>query len=168
MPKLKDIFKRPKRIWEEVPSTDELEEDYESLESEEGKAGDTPLEQTPLTDKDSIHLFLYYNQENPLSIRTISENVGITPYHVRKNLKNLIDEGHVEQPESRRGKGAMYKVLVGPTYEGDVPLPSPKDVETMQTVINMQEVLVWDFIRATRSTNVLDYLEWLRKDKNGL
>lgn len=153
---------RKKRKWEPVVSVISLGTD-KSIEEGDKIREQKSIEE--LTDAEKVWAFLYGNQNTPLSIRRISEELSVSQKEVREIIKNLVEEGIVVEPETSRGRGTSYVVNQSPNLAKTSDNPTPDNLQKIfNDVVNIQEALVWDFVRETRSTNILEYLEWLRKE----
>ena len=154
---------RKKRKWEPVVSVFSIGTD-KSIEEGDKIREQKSIEE--LTNAEKVWAFLYGNQNTPISIRKISDECNVPQKEVREVIKNLVADGIVEEPETSRGRGTSYVVRQSPNLTKDSDNPKPDDLQKIfNDVVNIQEALVWDFVRETRSTNILKYLEWLRKEE---
>lgn len=119
--------------------------------------------------KGRVLRFLSEHQDELISYDDIARGSRTAKSRVGKHIAALVDEGIVAKSVPRPRHGTRYWVNGGPNANkpgpemderSSVEVPSSNSEEDVDFVEITKE-LVFSFIRATRSTDILVYLTWL-------
>lgn len=114
-----------------------------------------------------IFQFIKNKGEQPIKLTEVSVALNLNLSSVFRAVKMLIRDGLLVEI-GKNTQGRVYRV-VSETAKGRTNAGSPtpgsapaRDKNTAQFV-GVIETLIWEFIRVTRSTDVLAFLTWVEK-----
>jgi biotin operon repressor len=135
---------------------------------------ETPVEKTlPLTSKQRRVLrYIESRNERPVSYKDISQALHIGEAGVWRYIKILCDRGFLLRSGSTYD-GTRYRVVgESTTVRTEEPSPnretqsedqSSSDNQNEKAFVENLDSLVWEFLRQTRSTDVLVFLTWMEQ-----
>lgn len=103
--------------------------------------------------------------DEPFTVSEFARYLGVSRYKAQQTLDKLQEDGLVVQVSTPEGQRIKYQIIgEGPNLSKVTDVQSP-DVsqEADMDIVNITNALVWEFIRETRSTDVLVFLTWLER-----
>lgn len=119
--------------------------------------------------KEAILSFLQQHNDQLVTQQEIARGSGTAVSKVGKLVKELEDEGRIVRSNPIPRVGTRYFVQEGVQSVPDEVALTPQGSGEPQNVKLSQiiENLVWQYIRATRSTDILQFLTWMDEQKTG-
>lgn len=132
------------------------------------QSSDSNQPTVPLVNEEmgSVLTAISEHEDSPISIRSLSELTGLTPSKVRGNIRKLVQTGIVVKSESVQGRSTRYWVNRIPTSVEDTETQNQPN-ESSHYFRDIVETFIWEFVRETRSTDVLLFLTWLDRKVEG-
>lgn len=120
--------------------------------------------------KEKVFAFLQLHNDQLITQEEIARGSGTAKSKVGKLIKELVDEGRIVSSEPIPRVGTRYFVNESVQNSQEEVAPPPSDSEGAQqvTLSAMIETLIWQFIKDTRSTDVLQFLTWIEQKKSGV
>lgn len=138
----------------------------QSPQAQESPAAIPEVHESMRGAKGRVLRYLVKNQNAYISYEDIARGSGTAKSKIGKHIKELVSEGLVVHSKPRPRHGTSYQIIGGGPNSSKVSENASFIGGSQQDDIDFVKItnsLVFEFIRATRSTDVLLYLTWVER-----